>query len=480
MVFSLPRHACRGIAIAVTLICAHSPLIEQAWANGSVPAARTAAKSGGDLIGNQKRTRFLVGLPHNTDFQVFALSNPHRVVIEVGEVKLRLPVQPKGQTIGLVKSFRAGVSGPDRSRIIINVTEPVIVASAKMEKALDGRGQQLIVEIVPFGPRTSPAGTATARRSAAGVVTASLGDTIGDLVNAVTDGVSAVSDGVAKGVSAVASGSGDDQGMPRPTYSLGAGTLQPPSPRPAVSPEVMAKRAFKPVIVIDPGHGGHDSGAMKNGVVEKDIVLAFGKILAKKLKATGRFKVLMTRDTDVFVPLGERVDYAEEHNANLFIAIHCDYANSSAKGATIYSLRDSAASSLRRSTVREVQRNVLTDEEEDVVRKAKGNVGVVKDILADLASREVEATADRTSVFTRSVIANMGESTDLREDPDKQAGFRVLKTAQFPSVLIELAYVTNKQDAKNLMSDAWRDKVSDSIMTAVDNYFSNQLAQLPM
>ena len=467
MVSRHARHFCRATAIALTLICAHTPLHAEPWANASAPGTRqVAAKSGGDLLGNQKRTRFLVGLPRHADFEVFALSSPHRVVVEVGEVKLRLPAQPKGEPVGLVKSFRAGVSGPKRSRIIINVTEPVIVASARMEKAKDGRSEQLTVEIVPFGPRAAQA--AKARR--AGLTTASLGNAIDDLVAAVTDGVSAV-----------AKGSGDSNAMPPPTYSLGAGsTLQPPSPRPAVSPEAMAERAFKPIIVIDPGHGGHDSGAKKNGVVEKDIVLAFGKILAKKLKDSGRFKVLMTRDKDVFVPLGERVDYAERHKANLFIAIHCDYANSKAKGATIYSLRDSTASSLRRSAARRVKRNVLSDEEEEVVRKAKGDVSVVKDILADLASREVEATHDRTSVFTRSVIENMGTSTDLRSDPDKQAGFRVLKTAQFPSVLIELAYVTNKQDAKNLMSDAWRDKVSDSIMTAIDNYFSNQLAQLPM
>ena len=74
----------------------------------------------------------------------------------------------------------------------------------------------------------------------------------------------------------------------------------------------------------------------------------------------------------------------------------------------------------------------------------------------------------------------MGASTTMRNKPDQQASFRVLKTAQFPSVLIELAYVTNKQDAANLQSDAWRDKVTDSILTAIDNYFSNQVAQLPM
>ncbi len=122
----------------------------------------------------------------------------------------------------------------------------------------------------------------------------------------------------------------------------------------------------------------------------------------------------------------------------------------------------------------------VRSEVEKLKKTGGDDVSSVKSILADLAEREVDATADRTSFFARTVIENMGASTTMRSNPDKQAGFRVLKTAQFPSVLIELAYVTNKQDAANLQSDAWRDKVAGSIMTAIDNYFSNQVAQVPM
>jgi N-acetylmuramoyl-L-alanine amidase len=191
----------------------------------------------------------------------------------------------------------------------------------------------------------------------------------------------------------------------------------------------------------------------------------------------------MTREEDVFIPLGDRVDFGEKHKAALFIAVHCDYADtgSTASGATIYSLRESVADSLRRSTRDDVADDVKSEVEK--LKKAGGagdDVSSVKGILADLAEREVDATADRTSIFARTVIENMGASTTMRNKPDQQAGFRVLKTAQFPSVLIELAYVTNKQDAANLQSDAWRDKVTGSIMTAIDNYFSNQVAQVPM
>ena len=123
---------------------------------------------------------------------------------------------------------------------------------------------------------------------------------------------------------------------------------------------------------------------------------------------------------------------------------------------------------------------VLSPKEVEKVKATSDDLGAIKSILSDLAVREVDATKERTSVFTRSVIEEMGASTNLRDDPDQQAAFRVLKTAQFPSVLIELAYVSNKEDAQNLKSNVWRDKVADSIVTAVDNYFSHQVARLPM
>ena len=400
-------------------------------------AVTKAPKPDVTLEGDQARTRFIIGLGKDVQFQVFSLSNPNRVIIDMDETALWLPDLPdNGVSVGLVNSFRAGSSGAGKARVVIDVAKPVVVESAKLERAKGGKAPRLALEIVPV-------------------------------------------DALAKGK--------DKEGkkpLKVAPFALGAIGLQPPLPMPAVRPDVKAAKAFKPIIVIDPGHGGHDSGAMKNGAVEKEVVLAFSKALKEKLEKSGRYKVMMTRDTDVFVELGERVAYAERHNANLFIAVHADYSgeNSRARGATIYSLRESVANSLQRSAKGEVSDNVLTKDEADAVRKASvdNDLSAVKTILADLAGREVNATKERTSIFTRSVIEYMGASTEMRSEPDQQAAFRVLKTAQFPSVLIELAYVTNKQDAALLQSGEWRDKVSDSIMTAVENYFSNQIARLPM
>lgn len=262
---------------------------------------------------------------------------------------------------------------------------------------------------------------------------------------------------------------------------LGAVGLQPPLPRPALRPDQRANNVFKPIIVIDPGHGGHDSGAQKYGTVEKDVVLAFSLRLRDKLEASGRYKVLMTRNDDSFVELDERRDFADRSKAALFIAVHADYAGSQASGATIYSLRDNVATELQRAAKGRVGSEVLSGKELSTVRaEADDEVSSVKSFLTDLALKELVVNHERTKVFAGAVVETMGATTTMMNNPDREAGFRVLKSAKMPSVLIELAYVTNRSDAANLKSDAWRDKVSGSIVTALDNYFSYHTSRLPM
>lgn len=373
-------------------------------------------------------TRFIIGLESKVAYQVFSLSNPNRVVVELPGVNVRLPtLEGKGPT-GLVKSFRAGLAARGKTRVVIDVTQPVVIESSKISKDKDGQFL-LSLAILPAG---------------------------GALLNP------------RKGLA--------------PPSALGASGLQPPSPRLAETPKERAAKAFKQIIVLDPGHGGNDSGAMKFGTVEKEVVLKFGLVLRDLLEKTGRYKVLMTRSDDTFIPLDERTKFAERNKANLFIAIHADYSDngSRARGATIYSLRDGVAKSLERSAKGNSAQMVLSADEIDTVKSVNGDVGTVKEILADLANRDLEMTHERTGMFAKTVIENMGESTPLRQEPEQQAAFRVLKTAQFPSVLIELAYVTNREDASNLKSDEWRGKVAKSIATAIDNYFSHDIARLPM
>ena len=401
-----------------------------------------------DVIkGDTNRTRFVIGLEKPTDFQVLSLSNPNRVIVDMPDVRMQLPAQAGADSVGLVQSFYGGLSAPGKTRVVIAVTAPVIVEKAIVEKSRDGRSHRLVLDIVPVDPAARGQSRKPLKTT---VAMASLG----------------AAPAPAAGTSAGASA---------------GGSMQPPLPKLAVRPEVKAQKAFKPIIVIDPGHGGHDSGAQKFGTVEKDVVLAFSKVLRDKLNATGRYKVLMTRDTDTFVELDARRDFGEQHNAALFIAVHADYAGSHARGATIYSLREGVAKDLKRSAKGEVSANVLSATELAAVKKHDGDAtAAVRSILSDFAEREVDVNKERTTLFSRSVIDVMVGSTNLQNNPDRSAAFRVLKTAKVPAVLIELAYVTNRQDAANLKSDEWRGKVASSISTAVENYFSNQIARIPM
>ena len=417
------------LATAFAVFAAHlAPAAAEAPTKRGEPAWK-ASTTPDALNGDTQRTRFVVGLDRDAHFQVQVLSQPHRVVIELPDVKMQLPQHSDGP-VGLVSGFAGGLSGPGRSRVVIDVTQPVAVENQRIEKSLDGKSYRLALELVP-------AELAAKER-------------------------------------------GKSRSIPKPTFALGAGNVLPPQPRPAMTTNRSSNRTNKWTVVIDPGHGGHDSGAIKHGTVEKDVVLAFSLMLRDKLLATGRYNVLMTRDTDVFVPLDGRREFAEKNNAHLFIAVHADYASTQARGATIYSLRDGMFNSLKRSAKNQAAAVALPEAQKAVHRQIGQDPTEVAAILGDLAQREIENNDNSTSLFRTKAIEQMDTATTLRANPEQQANFRVLLSAKVPSVLIELAYVSNRQDAKLLQSDEWRGKVSDSIATAVENYFGNQLARLPL
>ncbi|HVT30665.1 MAG TPA: N-acetylmuramoyl-L-alanine amidase, partial [Lacipirellulaceae bacterium] len=183
------------------------------------------------------RTRFVVGLERKADYRVFAISHPNRVVVELPDINLQIPHIDENAPVGLVKAVRSGLSAPGKIRIVIGVTQPVVVENSEIEQDKNGHFR-LAVIIRP--------------------VTA--------VLNA--------------GTNEFASPTG-----------LGAGSIQPPVPRLAENPAERAAKAFRPVIVLDPGHGGYDSGAVKHGTIEKNVVLAFSLVLRDQLKKTGRYKV---------------------------------------------------------------------------------------------------------------------------------------------------------------------------------------------
>jgi N-acetylmuramoyl-L-alanine amidase len=242
------------------------------------------------------------------------------------------------------------------------------------------------------------------------------------------------------------------------------------APQAAPAQKPAAPADTRPVIVVDPGHGGVDNGTQSGGEMEKNLVLAFGLALRDRLEKSGKYRVVMTRTDDTFIPLDDRVRVARGQNAALFISIHADYLprnEGDVQGATIYTLSDKASDA-------EAERLAEAENRADAI----GGVDLteepteVADILIDLAQRETRTFSNR---FARLLMSEMKTAVRLHKHPLKSAGFRVLKAPDVPSVLVELGYVSNKSDLEHLGSESWRVKGAGSIAQAIDLFLAKRL-----
>lgn len=226
--------------------------------------------------------------------------------------------------------------------------------------------------------------------------------------------------------------------------------------------KVLARKPFR--VVIDAGHGGIDSGAEGvGGTFEKEVTLAFSRALRDQLEKNSALQVYLTRDSDVFLRLNERVQKARSLGADLFISIHADTINMSAmRGATIYTISDQASDDLAKALAeRENKADLLdglpADESPEVT-----------DILIDLARRE---TLSFSVKFADRVISNFARNNiNLIKNPHRYAGFQVLKAPDIPSVLIEIGYLSNKEDEKLIADPNWRKTAAASIAYAVGQF----------
>jgi N-acetylmuramoyl-L-alanine amidase len=249
-------------------------------------------------------------------------------------------------------------------------------------------------------------------------------------------------------------------------------TGEPSSPEttgslPAVTPGPLVETTGrKPLIVIDPGHGGIDPGAVSSaGTKEKDVVLAFAKSLQSALRATGNFEAALTRNDDTFLSLQSRVDATRAKQADLFIAIHADtLRNHSVRGTTIYVLSDTAS---------DAEAEALAQKE----NRADAIAGIdvqqqsssIVDVLVNLTQRE---SNNRATMFAETAVKKLKPATTFTGQPLRSAGFVVLKAPDVPSVLVELGYLSNEKDEKALESAAWRTKVANAFASAVSDHFS--------
>jgi N-acetylmuramoyl-L-alanine amidase len=226
------------------------------------------------------------------------------------------------------------------------------------------------------------------------------------------------------------------------------------------------------VIVIDPGHGGPDNGTQAGGsdFVEKNLVLTFGLALRDRIEKSGKYRVVMTRDDDTFIPLDERVRIARSQSAALLVSIHADALpknEGDAQGATIYTLSEKASDAKAERLAEAENRS------DSIAGVTISEEPVVADILIDLAQRETRTFSNR---FARALMNEMKSTVRMHQHPLKSAGFRVLKAPDVPSVLVELGYVSNKGDRDHLVSESWRNRAVGSMSQAIDAFLAKRLA----
>ena len=220
----------------------------------------------------------------------------------------------------------------------------------------------------------------------------------------------------------------------------------------------------KKVIVIDAGHGGKDPGAHGEDRREKDLTLAAAKTLRDQLNATGRYRVVLTRDTDVFIPLEQRVRIARRANADLFISLHADSLNDpTIKGATVYTISDKGTD--------RAARGVFGRPDYFLDVNLPGRDPAVNRILLDLTQRE---TNNRSAVFAEALLDKLSDRAPLLHKSHRDAGFVVLLAPDVPAVLMEMGFITNHDDERRLADPGERRRLMGGVAEAIGGYFEGE------
>ena len=229
-------------------------------------------------------------------------------------------------------------------------------------------------------------------------------------------------------------------------------------------PGTTAKR--KPVIVIDPGHGGKDPGATgKLGTREKDITLRYSLALKRELERTGKYKVVMTRADDRFIELGQRVSIARRYGGDVFISIHADsIGNKTTRGFSVYTISESRKAA-------EAKKLLARSDREEVVRGAnlRGESRDVKEAIIDFAQ---DSTKDVSDDFAATVARYLGKKIQPLRKSRREGSLAVLTGSDIPSVLIELGYLSNEYEERLLKRDDHKQKIVTSIANAINEYFT--------
>lgn len=351
-------------------------------------------------------TRFVLDLSEKVEFEVFTLGNPYRVVIDFPEMDWRIQPNALRAGKGLIEGFRFGLFTSGTSRVVLDVKKPLVVRKAFLLNPAGQHGYRFVLDI--------------------------------------------------ESVSAQA-------------FKKSPGKAVRPKPKKIALPIALPpKNGKKPLIVLDPGHGGVDPGAhSRSGLLEKKVTLSVAKKLKKQLEATGRYRVMLTRNRDIFLPLRRRVAISRAAGAALFISLHADsHPNAKTRGASVYTLSEKASD-------KEAAALAVKENKVDIIAGIDftDTDPVLRNILIDIAQRD---SLNSSLNFANLVVREVGKVTRLVRNTRRSAGFAVLKAPDVPSILVEMGYLSNRSEAKLLQSDNHRTQLAGAIVKAADKFFNGR------
>lgn len=396
---------------AIALAFVVSGASHQAFAQSESTTAALPEVIDARVTTTDQRARLILDLSGPTEFAIATLDAPNRIAVDVKVEGLRFAVPPDVAGSGVVSAYTIEMAEAGRARTLLTLTQPAQVQQAYVLDAVADQPARLVVDLILDTPEGFAARVA------------------GDLAAAIAN-----------------------QGVAPQTASTDPATHVPVP-------------ATRPLVVIDPGHGGIDNGASApNGVHEKDITLAFALQLQDVLVQSGRFDVALTREDDTFLRLEERVALARENKADIFISLHADtFQQKEIRGASVYTRDENAT---------DVLDKVLAENENktDIIAgfAVPEMTPAVVDILVDLMRRQMRR---QSYLAAQSIIHQLEPSVTLRRFPVRQADFFVLQAPDVPSILVELGFLSNNNDIANLQKGDWRDRVVDALARGIADYF---------
>lgn len=364
-----------------------------------------------------QRARLIFDLSAETQFAFVSLAEPSRIAVDVRAARFVGDGGGVASGTGLVSNYQMEQISPDRVRTYLALGGSAQVQQAYILEAFEGQPTRLVVDIIGANEESFLRKVAEDARAS-----------------------DAVADSVANAEEALAQASD----------APGASQIQADS---------------RPLILIDPGHGGIDGGAETDqGVREKEITLLFAQQLQAVLIASGRYDVALTRETDVAFWLEQRVQLARDNRADLLISIHADsFDDPAIRGASVY-IRDEEATDVLDKVLAENENkaDLLTGYVPDAEEPA------VVNILVELMRREMRR---QSFVAARAIVEQLKPSIRVRRFPLRRADFFVLQSPDVPAVLLELGFMSNSEDTQNLISPAWRKRVAEAVARGITSFF---------